>query len=117
LTAATSDQGWLLHGGTQTGQRFSALNQINEQTVSGLGLVWSREIGTTRGLEATPIVDNGVIYTTGSWQAPHNLRLMPDRLTAIAETERCGRSPSVHSPFSVRHRLTSGNANHDLEKV
>jgi PQQ-dependent dehydrogenase (methanol/ethanol family) len=67
LVAATADEGWLFHGGTQTDQRFSALNQINEQTVSRLGLVWSRELPTTRGLEATPVVDDGVIYTTGSW--------------------------------------------------
>ena len=54
LTAA-ADENWRLHGGTQTDQRFSPLNQINEQTVSKLGLVWSKELGTTRGLEATPI--------------------------------------------------------------
>jgi PQQ-dependent dehydrogenase (methanol/ethanol family) len=65
--AAAADEGWLLYGGTQTDQRFSALNQINEQTVSRLGLVWSKELGTSRGLEATPIVDGGVIYTTGAW--------------------------------------------------
>ena len=67
LTAAAADEGWLLHGGSQTDQRFSPLNQINEQTISKLGLLWSKELGTTRGLEATPIVDKGVIYTTGSW--------------------------------------------------
>jgi PQQ-dependent dehydrogenase (methanol/ethanol family) len=58
---------WALHGGTQSGQRYSALNQINERNVSRLGLMWSKELGTSRGLEATPIVVNGVIYTTGSW--------------------------------------------------
>ena len=67
LTSAASDESWRLHGGTQTDQRFSPLNQINEQTVSKLGLVWSKELGTTRGLEATPIVEDGVIYTTGAW--------------------------------------------------
>jgi quinohemoprotein ethanol dehydrogenase len=67
LSEATADEGWRLLGGTQTDQRFSSLNQINEQTISRLGLVWSTELGTTRGLEATPIVDSGVIYTTGSW--------------------------------------------------
>src|SRR3954447_17897523 len=56
LTAAGADD-----------QRFSVLNQINEHTVSKLGLVWSTELGTTRGLEATPVVENGIIYTTGSW--------------------------------------------------
>jgi quinohemoprotein ethanol dehydrogenase len=29
--------------------------------------MWSKELGTTRGLEATPIVENGVIYATGAW--------------------------------------------------
>jgi quinohemoprotein ethanol dehydrogenase len=67
LAGAAADDNWRLHGGTQNNQRFSPLNQINEQTVSRLGLVWSQELGTTRGLEATPIVDEGVIYTTGAW--------------------------------------------------
>jgi PQQ-dependent dehydrogenase (methanol/ethanol family) len=66
-SAATANEGWRLHGGAQTDQRFSALDQVNERTVSRLGLVWSTELGTTRGLEATPIVEDGVIYTTGSW--------------------------------------------------
>ena len=42
LTAA--DQNWRLHGGTQNDQRFSPLNEINERTVSRLGLVWSKEL-------------------------------------------------------------------------
>jgi len=58
---------WLMYGRTYDDHRFSPLNQINEQNVDKLGLVWSRELGTTRGLEATPIVEGGVIYTTGTW--------------------------------------------------
>jgi quinohemoprotein ethanol dehydrogenase len=58
---------WLMYGRTYDDHRFSLLNQINEQTVGKLGLAWSRELGTTRGLEATPLVDDGVIYTSGSW--------------------------------------------------
>ena len=65
LTAAGED--WRLHGGTGNDQRFSPLNQINEKSVAKLGLAWSKELGTTRGLEATPLVEKGVIYTTGSW--------------------------------------------------
>ena len=64
---AVAEKDWRLHGGSQTDQRFSPLNQINEQTVSRLGLAWSQELGTSRGLEATPIVEEGVIYITGSW--------------------------------------------------
>ena len=58
---------WLMYGRTYDDHRFSPLNQINEQTVGKLGLAWSREFGSTRGLEATPLVEDGVIYTTGTW--------------------------------------------------
>ena len=58
---------WLMYGLTSDDHRFSPLKQIDEQTVGKLGLVWSEELDTTRGLEATPIVEDGVIYTTGSW--------------------------------------------------
>ena len=64
---AGAQENWPLYGGSQTNQRFSPLDQINQQTISRLGLVWSQELGTSRGLEATPIVADGVIYTTGSW--------------------------------------------------
>src|SRR5215467_11616493 len=68
LTGADRDAGnWLMYGRTYDDHRFSPLTAINEQTIGKLGLVWSREFSTTRGLEATPLVKNGVIYTTGSW--------------------------------------------------
>jgi quinohemoprotein ethanol dehydrogenase len=68
-TSRGTDDGaeWITHGRTYDEQRFSPLKQIHEQNVSKLGLAWSRELGTTRGLEATPLVANGVIYTTGEW--------------------------------------------------
>src|SRR5207248_3294009 len=64
---------WTMHGRTYDEQRFSPLNQISEQNIGQLGLVWSRELGTTRGLEATPLVEDGVIYTTGSWSVVYAL--------------------------------------------
>ena len=68
LRSADEDtSNWLMYGRTYDDHRFSPLNQINEQTVGKLGLAWSRELGTTRGLEATPLVEDGIIYTTGSW--------------------------------------------------
>jgi PQQ-dependent dehydrogenase (methanol/ethanol family) len=35
--------------------------------VSDLGLAWAFDTGTRRGLEASPIVINGVMFTTGDW--------------------------------------------------
>jgi PQQ-dependent dehydrogenase (methanol/ethanol family) len=68
LKSADQDSGnWLMYGRTYDDHRFSPLKQVDEQSVGKLGLVWSRELSTTRGLEATPLVKDGVIYTTGSW--------------------------------------------------
>jgi quinohemoprotein ethanol dehydrogenase len=60
-------ESWTMYGRTYEDHRFSPMDQINEQTVGKLGLAWSRELGTTRGLEGTPLVENGVLYFTGSW--------------------------------------------------
>ena len=63
-----SDPGdWLVHGRTYDEQRHSPLTQITRANVKRLGVAWSYETHTTRGLEATPIVVDGVIYATGNW--------------------------------------------------
>src|SRR5713226_5685196 len=72
-TAAAAGAGWTTYGRTNDEQRFSPLNQINEQNIDQLCLLWDRELGTTRGLEATPLVSNGVIYTTGEWSVAYAL--------------------------------------------
>ncbi|MGK0221259.1 MAG: quinohemoprotein ethanol dehydrogenase [Limisphaerales bacterium] len=58
---------WLTHGRTYDEQRHSPLEQINKETIGDLGLAWSWDTGTTRGLEATPIVVDGIMYTSGTW--------------------------------------------------
>jgi quinohemoprotein ethanol dehydrogenase len=73
VPAISAAADWTTYGRTNDEQRFSPLNQINEQNIGQLGLQWSRELGTTRGLEATPLVSNGVIYTTGEWSVAYAL--------------------------------------------
>ena len=65
--AAETPQDWLTYGGTQDEQRFSRLTAINTKNVSELGLAWSHEFDTARGQEATPLVADGVLYTTTAW--------------------------------------------------
>jgi PQQ-dependent dehydrogenase (methanol/ethanol family) len=68
LRSSDKDTGnWLMYGRTYDDHRFSPLNQINEQSIGKLGLAWSHEFGSTRGLEATPLVKDGILYTTGNW--------------------------------------------------
>ena len=64
---------WTTYGRTNDEQRFSPLTQINEQNIGQLGLAWSRELGTTRGLEATPLLSDGVLYTSGEWSIAYAL--------------------------------------------
>ncbi len=45
----------------------ASLKQIDEQSVSRLGLAWSTDFPTVRAYEATPLVKDGVMYTTGPW--------------------------------------------------
>ena len=93
LRAADRDAAnWLMYGRTYDDHRFSPLNQINEQSVAKLGLAWSREMGTTRGLEATPLVENGILYASGSW----------DRVTAI--DAKTGKTLWTYDPKVQRSR-------------
>jgi quinohemoprotein ethanol dehydrogenase len=68
VAAADAEPGsWLVHGRTWDEQRHSPLTGIDRGNVGELGLAWSHPTGTTRGLEATPIVVDGVLYATGNW--------------------------------------------------
>lgn len=58
---------WLSHGRTWSEQRYSPLTGINAQTVDKLGLAWSIDLDNNRGLEATPLYSDGVLYTSLSW--------------------------------------------------
>ena len=81
LAHANADTGnWLTHGRTYDEQRFSPLSLINDSTVPRLGLVWTLELGTSRGLEATPLVVDGTIYTTGSWSVVYAIEAATGRL-------------------------------------
>lgn len=64
---------WLSHGRTYSEQRFSPLTHINSDNVSELGLAWSFDLPTKRGIEATPLVVDGKMYTTGSWSIVYAL--------------------------------------------
>ncbi len=68
IVAADSEaQNWMAHGRTYSEQRFSPLDKINAGNVKDLGLAWSYDTNTIRGLEATPIVKDGVMFASGAW--------------------------------------------------
>jgi quinohemoprotein ethanol dehydrogenase len=74
LVAADSDgANWMNHGRTYSEQRHSPLTTVSESTVSKLGLAWSFDFNTERGIEATSIVVDGTMYTTSAWSIVHAL--------------------------------------------
>ena len=58
---------WITYGMNYFETRHSALDQINKSNISDLGLAWSIELGTKRGVEATPLVAGGMMFFTGTW--------------------------------------------------
>jgi quinohemoprotein ethanol dehydrogenase len=66
LAAADPDQ-WLSPGRDIQGTYYSPLKDINVTNVRTLGFAWDYHLGTNRGLEATPLVIDGVMYATGSF--------------------------------------------------
>jgi quinohemoprotein ethanol dehydrogenase len=58
---------WLNYGRDYSEQRFSPLDKINDDNIQELNLSWSYRFPTARGLEATPLVHEGVIYVTTAW--------------------------------------------------
>lgn len=68
LVNADNEPGqWMSTGRSYWEQRYSPLDQINEDTISDLGLVWSADLDTSRGQEATPIMVDGALYVTTAW--------------------------------------------------
>jgi len=69
LEAADSEpQNWFTAGRDQGGTYYSPLAAIGAKNVKQLGFAWQYDLGAPRrGQEATPIVIDGVMYTSGTW--------------------------------------------------
>lgn len=57
---------WITTGGDWAGSHYSRLTDINKDNVAELGLAWDYDLGTSRVQEATPVVIDGVMYTSGN---------------------------------------------------
>jgi quinohemoprotein ethanol dehydrogenase len=68
-TKATKD--WPSYGLDYSETRFSKLTQVNDSSVGKLGLAWTYNLESTRGVESTPLVVDGIMYVTASWSVVH----------------------------------------------
>ena len=67
LNADKNPADWITYGRTYQEQRHSPLDQITLTNVGDLGLAWAIELGTKRGIQATPLVVDGIMFFTGPW--------------------------------------------------
>jgi quinohemoprotein ethanol dehydrogenase len=75
--ASPTSSDWPSDGRDYSAQRYSPLTLINAGNVGRLGLAWYDELGTYRGVEATPIYADGVLYNT----LPFNITIAYDART------------------------------------
>jgi len=68
---------WPSDGRDYSAQRYSPLTQIDASNVDQLGLAWFDDLDTYRGVEATPIYADGVLYNT----LPFNVTIAYDART------------------------------------
>ena len=73
LNAKNTPEVWLTYGGSYDEQRHARLSKINTDNISELGVAWTYPLATSRGVEATPIVVDGVMYVTSAWSVVHAL--------------------------------------------
>tara|TARA_A100001391_G_scaffold78331_1_gene50582 strand:- start:42751 stop:44823 length:2073 start_codon:yes stop_codon:yes gene_type:complete len=66
-SSQTADAEWSMHGLDEMAQRFADIEQIDTSNVERLGLVFSHDLGTDRGQEATPIMVGGVLYLVSAY--------------------------------------------------
>ncbi|MDR1647945.1 MAG: PQQ-dependent dehydrogenase, methanol/ethanol family [Zoogloeaceae bacterium] len=71
---------WPAHGRGYDEKRFSPLKQIHDGNVARLGLAWTYKLDIDMGVEATPIVIDGVLYTTGPFSIVYALDAASGRL-------------------------------------
>jgi quinohemoprotein ethanol dehydrogenase len=64
---------WVKGGGDWRQSYYSPLTGINASNVATLGYAWSYDLSTTHGLEATPVVVDGVMYASAPGGFVHAL--------------------------------------------
>jgi alcohol dehydrogenase (cytochrome c) len=91
LNVSKEPQNWLLHHGNYEGWRFSRLKDINTETVKGLRPVFTVALGGYESggrykhgnLEATPLVEDGMMYVPDGWGSVYAIDVSSGKKGAI----------------------------------
>jgi alcohol dehydrogenase (cytochrome c) len=91
LNPQREPQNWILHHGNYDGHRFSQLKEINTETVKNLKPVFTVALSGfqsggryPRGnLEATPLVEDGIMYVPDGWGSVYAIDLTAGKKAVI----------------------------------
>jgi quinohemoprotein ethanol dehydrogenase len=73
MKADAEPHNWFTTGRDFGEGHYSPLDGINTGNVKSLGFAWQYDMRTARGLEATPVVVDGVLYTSSAWSKVYAL--------------------------------------------
>lgn len=87
LVADDNPEDWLGVGRNYSEDRYSTLAQITKENINELGLAWSINLGIYRGIEATPIVVDGIMYLSGPWSMVYAIDVRKGEIIWIYDPE------------------------------
>ena len=71
IANSATSKDWPSYGLDYAETRFSKLDQITAGNVKDIGLMWTYNLESIRGVEATPLVVDGIMYVTAPWSIVH----------------------------------------------
>ena len=100
MVGGQGDGEWILHGLNGGEQRRSHLDQINTDTVDRLGFAFEYDDfvvrgRTNRGVQATPLMEDGVLYFTGPWSVVYAVDAATGEEIWVYDPEAEGRRARV----------------------
>jgi len=98
--ASAEPQNWLTYWGDYAGRHYSSLSQINASNVKNLQAQWSLQLAGAAQLEATPLVVDGVMYTTTSGGVVLALDAKTGRQIWRYQRTQKKKSPSEINPYN-----------------
>ena len=105
---------WTSYNGSYTGNRYSALEQINTANVKQLAPKWVFPIPGAPRLEATPVVVDGIMYVTASNEAYALDATTGRRIWCVTPLASWGSAglllPSCRTAGKIAARASSGGA-------
>lgn len=100
LRAQAEPQNWLMYWGNYDGTHYSSLKQIDKSTVDRLQDTWMVSMTAQRSLQSTPLVVDGILYTSGAPGTTYALDAKTGEEIWKYERAPKTRNPNETNPFN-----------------